>query len=89
MLSDQLIILLPLAYLALQIAALRWMPEGWVRAAMVPAVAMVLALLFFAAAMIVNATVAPLGLTLGLPAATLYLTILWLAYGVVALRRPA
>lgn len=89
MLSDQVILVLPLLYLALQIAALSWMPEGWLRAAAWPAVAMGVALVFFALGIVLNAAIAPVLLALALPVASVYLAGLWIVYGAVVLRRTA
>ena len=89
MFSDPVILVLPLIYLALQIAALGWMPEGWRNAAAWPAFAMGGALVLLPVGIVLNAAIAPALLSLALPAASVYLAALWLVYGAMALRRPA
>lgn len=80
---DNVILLVPALYLALQWSALRRMQAGWRRAAIVPVVCMAVALVFFAIGIVTNASMASVWLVLGLPAATLYLLFLfpihWLA----------
>lgn len=89
MFSDPVVLVLPLVYLALQIAALGWMPERWRDAAAWPAVAMGGALILFPVGIVVNAAIAPALLSLALPVASVYLAALWLLYGAMTLRRPA
>ena len=89
MFSDPVILVLPLIYLTLQIAALGWMPEGWRAAAAWPAFAMGGALILFPVGIVLNAAIAPALLALALPVAAVYLAALWLVYGAAVLRRPA
>jgi hypothetical protein len=63
----------PLLYVVLQLSALRRMRNGWRWAAVLPVAAMVGALAVFVIGIATNASMAVLGLVVGLPAATLYL----------------
>lgn len=78
--NGQLIFAVPLLYVVLQWAALSRMRDGWHVAAMLPAVIMGLALLLVILGIIVHFDVALIGLMFGLPAATLYLIVLWPLY---------
>lgn len=89
MFSDPVVLVLPLVYLALQIAALAWMPERWRQAAAWPAFAMGGALILLPVGIVLNAAIVPALFALALPVASVYLAALWLVYGAVVLRRPA
>lgn len=89
MFSDTAIIILPLVYLALQIAAVGWLPGPWLRAASLPVVVMGVALVLFPVGIVLNIAVAPMLLALALPAASIYLAALWLVFGAAQMRRTA
>ncbi|MEL6168603.1 MAG: hypothetical protein AAFR35_07915 [Pseudomonadota bacterium] len=72
-----LILLIPIAYVALQLVALRSMRNGWQWAAALPAVAMGAALLVYLVGIVTNAASSSLWLMMGLPVATLYLLLLF------------
>lgn len=78
--NGQLILGVPLLYVVLQWAALSQMRGGWQVAAMLPATLMGLALVLMIVGIIVHFDIALLGLMVGLPAATLYLMVLWPLY---------
>ncbi len=75
--SAQIILLVPILYVALQWAALHKMRDGWHIAALLPAVLMGVALLFMVVGLLASADLALLALMIGLPMATAYLMILW------------
>ncbi|GEM_PF-5285807 len=70
---ETLLLLTPVAYLALQWSALRRMRDKWRLAATVPVIAMLAALAVFVIGILTNASMAAMWLVLGLPAATVYL----------------
>lgn len=75
--TGQIILTLPLLYIALQATALYRMRKGWQWAALLPAVFMMAALVVMAVGLIANMDLALLALMFGLPLATTYLLILW------------
>ncbi len=70
------VILLPLAYIALQWLALRRMQAGWQTAALLPVGVMALALLVMVFGLAAGTDLAVASVFVGLPVATLYLLIL-------------
>lgn len=75
--SSQIILIVPILYVALQWAALHRMRDGWHIAALLPALVMAVALLFMVVGLIASADLALLALMIGLPLATIYLIVLW------------
>lgn len=75
--SSSIVIALPLVYLALQWAALAQMERGWRAAAALPLLVMTAALVVMVIGLAAGASLAPVAVMLGLPAATAYLAILW------------
>ena len=75
--TGQIIILVPILYVALQWTALHKMKDGWQVAALLPAVMMAGALVVMALGLLTHADIALLALMLGLPIATAYLLVLW------------
>ena len=72
-----LILLLPLLYITLQWAALARMQGAWQVAALLPAIFMTAALGLMVVGIAAQADFAAMALMIGLPAATMYLVVLW------------
>ena len=72
-----LILLLPLLYITLQWAALARMQGAWQVAALLPAIFMTAALCLMIVGIAAQADFAAMAVMFGLPAATIYLIVLW------------
>ena len=81
---ETLLLLLPVLYVALQWSALRRMRHGWRWAAAIPVMAMLAALAVFVVGIATNANMAAMWLVLGLPVATVYLSLLLPLHWIVA-----
>jgi hypothetical protein len=81
---ETFLILLPIAYVALQWSALQRMRDRWLWAAVLPVMLMAVALAVFIVGMLTNASMTTLWLMLGLPVATLYLVLLLPIHWIVA-----
>ena len=77
-------LLLLVAWLALQVAALKWVTGAWRRAALVPAFALGAAFAIAILGVLSGSNIAPIWVVLALPLCLAWLVALWLLRGLAS-----